>query len=40
MSGFYLIHIEGHRQDIAKRQQKIQNQKELDEYLRLQNLKQ
>ena len=32
--------IEGHRKDTAKRQQKIQNQKELDEYLRLQNLKQ
>ena len=32
--------IAGHRQDTAKRQQKIQNQKELDEYLRLQNSKQ
>ena len=30
--------IAGHRQDPLKRQQKIQNQKELDEYLRLQNL--
>ena len=29
--------IAGHRQDPIKRQQKIQNQKELDEYLRLQN---
>ena len=29
--------IAGHRQDSIKRQQKIQNQKELDEYLRLQN---
>ena len=29
--------IAGHRQDPVKRQQKIQNQKELDEYLRLQN---
>lgn len=29
--------IAGHRQDPTKRQQKIQNQKELDEYLRLQN---
>ena len=29
--------IAGHRQDSVKRQQKIQNQKELDEYLRLQN---
>ena len=29
--------IAGHRQDPLKRQQKIQNQKELDEYLRLQN---
>ena len=32
--------IAGHKQDPVKRQQKIQNQKELDEYLRLQNLKQ
>ena len=31
--------LPGHRQDLVKRQQKIQNQKELDEYLRLQNLK-
>ena len=29
--------ISGHRQDPVKRQQKIQNQKELDEYLRSQN---
>ena len=29
--------IAGHRQDPVKRQQKIQNQKELDEYLRSQN---
>lgn len=29
--------IDGHRQDPIKRQQKIQNQKELDEYLRSQN---
>lgn len=29
--------LPGHRQDLVKRQQKIQNQKELDEYLRLQN---
>lgn len=29
--------IAGHRQDPIKRQQKIQNQKELDEYLRSQN---
>lgn len=29
--------IAGHRQDSIKRQQKIQNQKELDEYLQLQN---
>ena len=29
--------IAGHRQDPVKRQQKIQNQKELDEYLNLQN---
>lgn len=29
--------IDGHRKDPIKRQQKIQNQKELDEYLRLQN---
>jgi len=29
--------IAGHLQDPIKRQQKIQNQKELDEYLRLQN---
>ena len=32
--------IAGHKQDPVKRQQKIQNQKELDEYLRLQNSKQ
>ena len=32
--------IAGHKQDPVKRQQKIRNQKELDEYLRLQNLKQ
>ena len=31
--------IDGHRQDPIKRQQKIQNQKELDEYLRSQNEK-
>lgn len=30
--------IAGHRKDPVKRQQKIQNQKELDEYLRFQNL--
>lgn len=29
--------IAGHKQDPMKRQQKIQNQKELDEYLRSQN---
>ena len=29
--------LDGHRQNPIKRQQKIQNQKELDEYLRLQN---
>ena len=32
--------IAGHKQNLVKRQQKIQNQKELDEYLKLQNLKQ
>lgn len=32
--------IAGHKQNPLKRQQKIQNQKELDEYLRLQNSKQ
>lgn len=32
--------IARHRQDPVKRQEKIQNQKELDEYLRLQNSKQ
>lgn len=31
--------IAGHKQEPVKRQQKIQNQKELDEYLRLQNSK-
>ena len=31
--------IAGHRQDPIKKQKKIQNQKDLDEYLRLQNSK-
>ena len=31
--------VAGHLHDPIKRQQKIQNQKELDEYLRLQNSK-
>ena len=34
---YFTRQIAGHRQDPIKRQQKIQNQKELDEYLRLQN---